>query len=93
MPQTFDHSGEAGLGYAYQGEFGAFGIGGKHFEMNYGHTRRATQSRFCQRPSDYFAHCATQKHAFRSALVDLAASHLSIAQQHNASYNDYIHFL
>lgn len=36
MPQTFDHSGEAGLGYGYQGEFGAFGIGGKHFETNYG---------------------------------------------------------
>ena len=36
MPQTFDHSGEAGLGYAYQSEFGAIGIGGKHFEMNYG---------------------------------------------------------
>jgi hypothetical protein len=28
MPQTFDHSGEAGLGYGYQGDFGAFGIGG-----------------------------------------------------------------
>ena len=36
MPQTFDHSGEAGLGYAYQSDFGAIGIGGKHFEMNYG---------------------------------------------------------
>ncbi|MGZ6117136.1 MAG: TonB-dependent receptor [Gemmatimonadaceae bacterium] len=36
MPQTFDHSGEAGLGYGYQGDFGAFGIGGKHFEVNYG---------------------------------------------------------
>lgn len=36
MPQTFDHSGEAGLGYGYQGDFGAVGIGGKHFEVNYG---------------------------------------------------------
>lgn len=36
MPQTFDHSGEAGLGYAYQGDFGTVGIGGKHFEVNYG---------------------------------------------------------
>ena len=36
MPQTFDHSGEAGLGYAYQSDFGSIGIGGKHFEMNYG---------------------------------------------------------
>jgi len=36
MPQTFDHSGEAGLGYAYQSDFGAIGIGGKHYEVNYG---------------------------------------------------------
>ncbi len=36
MPQTFDHSAEAGVGYALQGGFGTIGIGGKHFEMNYG---------------------------------------------------------
>ena len=36
MPQTFDRSGEAGLGYAYQGDVGTFGIGGKHFQTNYG---------------------------------------------------------
>jgi len=36
IPQTFDHSGEVGLGYAYQGGFGSIGIGGNHYEMNYG---------------------------------------------------------
>ena len=36
MPQTFQRSGEAGLGYAYQSQRGTIGIGGKHFEMNYG---------------------------------------------------------
>ncbi|MEO7040749.1 MAG: TonB-dependent receptor plug domain-containing protein, partial [Gemmatimonadaceae bacterium] len=36
MPQTFDRSGEAGLGYAYQGDFGSVGIGGKRYETNYG---------------------------------------------------------
>lgn len=36
MPQTFDHSGEGGFGYAYQGAFGRIGVGGKHYEMNYG---------------------------------------------------------
>ncbi|HEY1951636.1 MAG TPA: TonB-dependent receptor [Gemmatimonadaceae bacterium] len=36
MPQTFDHSGEAGVGYAYQGNTGTFGIGAKHYEVNYG---------------------------------------------------------
>lgn len=36
MPQTFDHSGEAGLGYAYQGDFGSLGFGGKRYVTNYG---------------------------------------------------------
>ena len=36
MPQTFERSGEFGAGYTYQGAFGTIGIGGKHFEMNYG---------------------------------------------------------
>ncbi len=36
MPQTFNHTSEAGVGYSYQGDFGMIGIGGKHYEMNYG---------------------------------------------------------
>jgi iron complex outermembrane receptor protein len=36
MPQTFDHRAEGGLGYAYQGRGVAIGIGGDHYEMNYG---------------------------------------------------------
>jgi iron complex outermembrane receptor protein len=36
MPQTFDHSGEAGAGYAWQGRSGMIGVGAKRYEMNYG---------------------------------------------------------
>jgi iron complex outermembrane receptor protein len=36
MPQSFNHTSEAGLGYSYQSDFGMIGIGGKHYEMNYG---------------------------------------------------------
>ncbi len=36
IPQTFDRSSEAGLGYTYQGGFGSVGVGGKHYETNYG---------------------------------------------------------
>ncbi len=36
MPQSFDHVQEAGIGYSCQGDFGFIGIGGKHYEMNYG---------------------------------------------------------
>jgi iron complex outermembrane recepter protein len=36
MPQSFDHVMEAGIGYSCQGDFGVIGVGGKHYEMNYG---------------------------------------------------------
>jgi iron complex outermembrane receptor protein len=36
IPQSFNHSGELGLGYAYQGAIGSVGVGGSHYEMNYG---------------------------------------------------------
>ncbi len=36
MPQSFDHSGEVGLGYSYQSAGATIGVGAKHYEMNYG---------------------------------------------------------
>ena len=36
MPQSFDHIQEGSIGYSYQNDFGNFGIGAKHYEMNYG---------------------------------------------------------
>jgi iron complex outermembrane receptor protein len=36
MPQTFEQTGEAGLGYTYQGAAGRIGIGGQYYVMNYG---------------------------------------------------------
>lgn len=36
MPQTDQKSSEAGAGFSHQGDFGMWGIGVKHFEMNYG---------------------------------------------------------
>ena len=36
MPQSFDHAQEGSIGYSYQDDFGMIGIGGKHYEMNYG---------------------------------------------------------
>ena len=38
MPQSFDRNWEAGAGYVYQAPFGTIGIGGKHFQTNYGIT-------------------------------------------------------
>lgn len=36
IPQSFNRSGEGGLGYSYQGDFGMIGLGVNHYEMNYG---------------------------------------------------------
>jgi len=36
MPQTFDHTEEAGAGYSYEGDFGMVGVGYKHYQMRYG---------------------------------------------------------
>ncbi len=36
LPQSFNHTSEAGVGYSYQGNFGMIGVGAKHYEMNYG---------------------------------------------------------
>jgi len=36
MPQTFDRSGEVGLGYSYQDEVATIGVAARHYTMNYG---------------------------------------------------------
>ena len=90
MPQTFERSGEAGLGYAYQGDVGTFGIGGKTFQTNYGipgvppnpdfANVPPTTSRIAERRSTF---------EFRS----LFSPGLSFVRQlrFSGSYNDYNH--
>jgi iron complex outermembrane receptor protein len=90
MPQTFDHSGEAGLGYAYQGGAGTFGIGGKHFEVNYGIPGVPPNPDFANVPP------TTSRIAERRNTVEFRSmlnSGLSFAQQlrFNGSFNDYNH--
>ncbi|MDB4870433.1 MAG: hypothetical protein JWL97_1437 [Gemmatimonadales bacterium] len=90
MPQTFDHSGEAGLGYAYQGGVGTFGIGGKHFEVNYGIPGVPPNPDFANVPP------TTSRIAERRNTVEFRSmlnSGLSFAQQlrFNGSFNDYNH--
>lgn len=90
MPQTFDHSGEAGLGYAYQSGVGTFGIGGKHFEVNYGIPGVPPNPDFVNVPP------TTSRIAERRNTVEfrsLLNSDLSFARQlrFNGSFNDYNH--
>jgi iron complex outermembrane recepter protein len=90
MPQTFDRSGEAGLGYAYQSGFGTIGIGGKHFETNYGIPGVPPNPDFVNVPPTT-SRIAQQRNTveFRS----LFNSDRSFVKQLrlNAGYNDYNH--
>lgn len=90
MPQTFARSGEGGLGYAYQSEFGTIGIGGKHFETNYGIPGVPPNPDFVNVPPTT-SRIAQQRNTveFRSQFNSAA----SFAKQVrlNASYNDYSH--
>lgn len=90
MPQTFDHSGEAGLGYAYQGDVGTFGIGARHFEVNYGIPGVPPNPNFVNVPP------TTSRIAERRNTVELRSlfnSDLWFAKQLRLSggYNDYNH--
>ncbi|HET7025379.1 MAG TPA: TonB-dependent receptor [Gemmatimonadales bacterium] len=90
MPQTFDHSDEAGAGYVYQGEFGMLGIGGKRYEMNYGIPGTPPNPNWMTTPP------TTSRIAQTRDLLELRGAlnlHGSFADQLklHASYNDYNH--
>jgi iron complex outermembrane receptor protein len=90
MPQTFQRSSEAGLGYAYQSAFGTIGIGGKHFEMNYGIPGVPPNADFVNVPP------TTSRIAQRRNTIELRSlfnGGFSFVSQVklSASYNDYNH--
>jgi len=90
MPQTFARSSEGGLGYAYQSDFGTMGIGGKHFEANYGIPGVPPNPDFVNVPPTT-SRIAQRRNTveFRSLLND-GFSFVRRAKL-NASYNDYNH--
>ena len=90
MPQTFERSGEAGLGYAFQGDIGTIGIGGKHFQTNYGIPGVPPNPDFANVPP------TTSRIAERRNTVEFRSlfnPDLAFARQlrFNATYNDYNH--
>ena len=90
MPQTFERSGEAGVGYAYQGHIGMVGIGGKHFQTNYGIPGVPPNPDFVNVPPTT-SRIAERRSTFEfRGLFNLG---LSFARQlrFNASYNNYNH--
>ncbi len=90
MPQSDQHSSEAGVGYAYQGAFVSWGFGVKHFEINYGIPGDPPNADFNNVPPST-SRISQQRNTleFRSLF---ATSGTMLSQvKFNASYNDYTH--
>ncbi|HEY2824659.1 MAG TPA: TonB-dependent receptor, partial [Gemmatimonadales bacterium] len=90
MPQTFDHSDEAGLGYAYQGGFGSIGIGGKYYEMNYGIPGVPPNADFIDVPPTT-SRITQQRYTVEVRSLFNTAGSFAQRVKFNANYNDYAH--
>jgi iron complex outermembrane receptor protein len=90
MPQTFDRSSEEGGGYSYQGALGTIGVGGKHYEMNYGIPGVPPNPDWIDVPPST-SRITQQRNTFElQALLNGGASFARQWKLH-AGYNDYSH--
>jgi iron complex outermembrane receptor protein len=90
MPQTFDRSSEEGAGYSYQGAFGMIGIGGKHYEMNYGVPGDPPNADWIDIPPTTSRIAQTRDMLEMRSLFNVSSPLFSRITL-NASYNDYNH--
>ncbi len=90
MPQTFNRSWEAGAGYAYQGESGRIGFGGKHYEMNYGIPGVPPNPDWATVPPSTSRIAQWRNTAELRGLYNARSSPLD-RWKIDASYNDYTH--
>ncbi len=90
LPQTFDHSGEGGAGYAYQSAFGMVGVGAKHYDMNYGIPGVPPNADFLTAPPTT-SRIAQQRNTVEVRTLLNGGSSLASQWRLNASYNDYTH--
>lgn len=90
MPQSFDRTSEEGAGYSYQGAFGMFGIGAKHFETNYGVPGDPPNADWLTVPPTTSRIAQTRNVVEMRGLLNVGGSLLSQVKL-NASYNDYNH--
>jgi iron complex outermembrane receptor protein len=90
MPQTFDHSGEFGGGYAFDGYRGGLGIGAKHYEMNYGIPGVPPNPDFVNVPPTT-SRIAERRNTIETRNFFNVPSTLVQTVKLNASYNDYNH--
>jgi iron complex outermembrane receptor protein len=90
MPQTDQKSSEAGAGYAHQGDFGMWGLGVKHFEMNYGIPGVPPNPDWENVPPAT-SRISQQRNTLEWRSLFNAGGPLVRQVKLNASYNDYSH--
>src|ERR1019366_6533829 len=90
MPQTDARSSEAGLGYSHQGDFGMWGIGAKHFEMNWGIPGDPPNADWINVPPTTSRIVQQRNVVEWRSLFNAGGSFLRQVKL-NGSYNDYTH--
>ena len=90
MPQTDEHSSEAGVGYSHEGAFGTWGIGAKHFEINYGVPGDPPNADWLNVPPTT-SRISQQRNTFEWRSLFNAGGSLVRQVKLNAAYNDYTH--
>jgi iron complex outermembrane receptor protein len=90
MPQSDERSSEAGLGYSHQGTFGTWGIGAKHFEINYGVPGVPPNPDWMDVPPAT-SRISQQRNTVEWRSLFNAGGSLVRDVKLNASYNDYTH--
>ena len=90
MPQTFDHSFEAGTGLAYQGDLGTIGIGYKYYYMNYGIPGVPPNPDFEDVPPTTSRIEQTRNTVEFRSLLNTGGGFMKYVKL-NANYNDYGH--
>ncbi|HYK09950.1 MAG TPA: TonB-dependent receptor [Gemmatimonadales bacterium] len=90
MPQSFDHTAEGGLGYAYQGAFGMIGIGGNRYAMNYGIPGVPPNPDWAAVPPTT-SRIAQQRSTLELRGLFNTGGSLFSRLRLNAAYNDYTH--
>lgn len=90
MPQTDEHSSEAGAGFSHQGDFGMWGIGAKHFEINYGVPGDPPNADWINVPPTT-SRISQQRNTFEWRSLFNAGGSLVRQIKLNAAFNDYTH--
>jgi iron complex outermembrane receptor protein len=90
MPQTFDQSNEAGIGYSVQGGFGLIGLGAKYYDMNYGIPGVPPNDNWLEVPPTTSRISQQRKTVELRGVFNVDGSFLRQVRL-DANYNDYSH--